>query len=521
MKRYLRFVLFMLVIPVYSQTITLDATFGDSGYSQGITIPSFDSTTDSILLPDGQFITCHMSSSFLYLKKINQNGIVDTTFSNLFSLGSNSSIICRKLVLYYNKILLAGMSKSSFNASFDLLLIRYNLDGTLDTTFGTNGYRNISYGSSNDDPRELLFDAAGNIFVFARHANDNYVTKTNPNGVLDTSFGTNGFLYTNAYNPDNVNFAMGTLFNKMVLQTDGKFLFAGAKRNAVTLNFESYLERRNHDGSFDSTFGENGRLTMANTEFCVIKSIEYNYNTNSILLLHEYDNNNSPLARVMLSKIQITDGALVPSFGTNGLTAQYSFPEVRGSILKDMVTLSDSKILIAGNVSNFLVTPQINDKRFIMRFNANGSVDFTSSSSGYHIFNAAPSSSFTAFIVNRILNLNNGSFLVAYSGTGSSLGNRTYLAKFTGATATLNSDAPTLKDDFITVHPNPTSNVLHITTTDNKVVNKIAISNINGQTLNESATINDQIDVSTLPNGVYIITVSIENENYPIKFVKK
>lgn len=525
MKKYYRLLLFLLVVPTYCQTITFDTTFGSSGYSEPITIPSFNSRTDTALLPDGQFITCHNSDSFLRLKKINQNGIIDTSFNTIFYLGTNSTVLCQKIAVYNGKIMVAGMSKTSLFATYDMILIRFNLDGTLDNTFGTNGYRVISYGTSNDEPTDMIFDELGNIFVYTKHANDFYIAKTNSSGTVDTSFGTNGLLYTNSYNPNSPSVVAGTLFHKVLLQNDGKFLFAGAKRNATTLNFESYLERKNQDGTFDASFGTNGQLTMSNTEYCEIKSFEFNYETNSILLLHEYDNNNVLLPRVMLSKIQITDGALVTSFGTNGLTPQYSFPEVRGSVLRHIATLSNSKILIAGNVSNFVVTPQINDQLFVMRFNANGSVDFTSSSNGYHIFSAAPpipSNTFTARNVPRLLVLNNDSFVIAYSGEGASAGSRTYLAKFTGATQTLDNDLIETKEDFVKVYPNPASAYFVIQSNLLKESNfSYEIVDLLGRVKKQgSSSFNAEITIDDSTKGIFIVNIKAENgEQFSKKIV--
>ena len=73
----------------------------------------------------------------------------------------------------------------------------------------------------------------------------------------------------------------------------------------------------------------------------------------------------------------------------------------------------------------------------------------------------------------------------------------------------------------LSIFPNPTSNLLSINNPTNQIVNKIAISNANGQIVSENDFIKDKMDVSNLPNGLYIITISLENENVHLKFQKK
>ena len=72
----------------------------------------------------------------------------------------------------------------------------------------------------------------------------------------------------------------------------------------------------------------------------------------------------------------------------------------------------------------------------------------------------------------------------------------------------------------LNIFPNPTSYFLNINNTTNKIVDKITISNANGQIIIENYFIKDKIDVSDLPNGLYIINISVENENVHLKFIK-
>jgi uncharacterized delta-60 repeat protein len=81
-------------------------------------------------------------------------------------------------------------------ASNDVLLVRYNTDGSLDTTFGTGGKVVSDIGGVSEEARAVSIDSNGKIVVVG---NTNvgicgriFVARYNSDGMLDTSFGING-----------------------------------------------------------------------------------------------------------------------------------------------------------------------------------------------------------------------------------------------------------------------------------------------------------------------------------------
>lgn len=73
----------------------------------------------------------------------------------------------------------------------------------------------------------------------------------------------------------------------------------------------------------------------------------------------------------------------------------------------------------------------------------------------------------------------------------------------------------------LNIYPNPTTNYLTLHNPLQKIVNKVSILNVNGQTVFSNLLVNDRIDVSHLPSGIYMITIACEDENYNMRFVKK
>ena len=513
MKYFLLITFLVTFSNTYSQNIALDMSFGNNGYSafDNFNIQTVNDLTDTVMLPNGQFITGYAritsSDDVFSLKKIDSNGYFDTSFFGGFQLPG--SIKLKKLVYHNDKLIFVGSySTYPFNDR-NLLIVRFNLNGDVDTTFGTNGYTFISYGSNHDDPIDTANDDYGNIYIYAKHSSDHYLVKVDSNGIVDNSFGTDGKLYLHYYNQYDSN--SDQILSKVFLQNDGKFLFTGAKKNSTTNIKDSYLVRKLQDGTYDPNFGNNGEVIMPSTEYSTIKDFEYNYDDDSILILHEYNNSNFTSERIFLSKIQISNGALIPSFANNGMTTQYYFSNVPRLNLRHINSLSDSKILVVGSLSNFWVNPSINTQLFIMRFNSDGSIDYSSSSGGYHIFNTTPpESSMRADHINRLFYLNDDSFIIAYSGDSATHGANSYLTKFNGATLGLD-DLNNNENNYLTIFPNPSKDNLIIKHKLNSTTNfNYEIVDLNGRIIQSgNSKFNKKIKIE-LPTGTYIIYLESE-----------
>lgn len=510
MKYFTPIIFVFLISKTYAQNITLDNSFSDDGYSN-ITIQNINRLTNTVILTNGDFITGYVSTTssddYIYLKKTSTNGIVDNAYFGSFHLPG--VIKFKKLVQINDKLIVLGSYASSYPYDTnDILVVQFNINGTLDTSFGTNGYERFSYDStSNDESIDLMNDVLGNSFIYAKYGSNYYLVKIDAVGVIDNSFGSNGTLYLYQYNnlndPNSIK-----VFSKVVLQNDGKFLFAGNKKNASTFNWESYLERKLPDGTIDTEFGNNGEIIFSNSEFSTIKNLEYNYDDNSILILHQYDNINFSTDRVFLSKIQISNGNLISTFANNGTTSQYMFSNAPSLNLQYITTLSNSKMLVVGSVSNFSVNPSVNTQLFIMRFNSDGTMDDSTSSNGYYIFNTTPpNSSMRADYVNGLFDLNNGSFVIAYSGSSATSGAYSYLAKFNGSTLGLNNNKE--ESNYYTIFPNPSEN--YITIKNKEHSNEqfyFKIVDLTGRLIKQgNSNFNSKIEIKDLTKGGYILSV--------------
>jgi len=179
------------------------------------------------------------------------NGIITTRIGNQFSSSS-------KITLQPDgKFVVIGFSFNGDNGTDGKsAVVRYNFDGTLDTAFGTNGVTLIPYENSIFRAGEILVQLDSKILV-AGHTRvagdiDFAVLRYNVNGTLDSSFGTNGIVRTDVDNKDNLIGGMG-------LQSDGKIVISGAIYNSdFTGLLSSQILRYNTNGTLDTTFGAGG-----------------------------------------------------------------------------------------------------------------------------------------------------------------------------------------------------------------------------------------------------------------------
>jgi uncharacterized delta-60 repeat protein len=143
-----------------------------------------------------------------------------------------------KLVVLGSRVTVNPVTGHEFRAA---ALGRYNADGSADTSFGTGGTVFLDRESLSLDVAGMVFDGAGGTVVIGRHAvggdevNSDYgVVRFNPDGSLDTSVGDGGLLLAdlgNCYDhPDDV-----------AALADGRFLAIGSSGATTRFSVVRYV----------------------------------------------------------------------------------------------------------------------------------------------------------------------------------------------------------------------------------------------------------------------------------------
>jgi uncharacterized delta-60 repeat protein len=139
----------------------------------------------------------------------------------------------------------------------DFGVTRYNTDGTLDTSFDADGIVTTnSAGSHHDEARAVAIQSDGKIVVAGLGAFDFFLVRYNTDGSLDTTFGfNNGKVLTDFGNN-------GDSVADMVIQPDGKIILVGTGSNQSGSWTVGAIARYNTDGSLDTTFDGDGKLLI-------------------------------------------------------------------------------------------------------------------------------------------------------------------------------------------------------------------------------------------------------------------
>ena len=145
----------------------------------------------------------------------------------------------------------------------DFVVTRHNTDGTLDNTFGVGGKVRTDFPGLAAVPSSVVIQpdgkivVAGGAFPLFTFLGNFEVVRYNPNGSLDTSFGDGGIVTTI--------FPQGSYAFDVALQSDGKIIAAGTVfvdfDPGEMSDTDFALARYNPDGTPDATFGSGGQIS--------------------------------------------------------------------------------------------------------------------------------------------------------------------------------------------------------------------------------------------------------------------
>lgn len=155
------------------------------------------------------------------------------------------------------KIVAVGYGKNSGSTTgVDFTLVRYNSDGSLDTSFGNAGIVRDAITTGDDYPNGGALQPDGKILVAGRGAGGTYmaVARFNPDGTLDATFGSGG----NVLISFGKNSKIGANAQALALQGDGKILLGGLGSGVGYWT----IVRLNTNGTLDSSFGIQGTAAL-------------------------------------------------------------------------------------------------------------------------------------------------------------------------------------------------------------------------------------------------------------------
>jgi uncharacterized delta-60 repeat protein len=246
--------------------------------------------------------------------------------------------------------------------------------GALDPSFGSGGKVTTSFGFSNGDAALAVAIQPDGKILAAGHGGVSYgLLRYNPDGSLDSSFGSGGKVVTDFFGS-----ADGA--NAMILQPDGKIIAAGSSFRDSTYEWEFSLARYNGDGSLDSSFGVDGRVLFDFADrFSVGRAVALLPDGKIVVAGGVFSSSSNPLERAgdfALVRFK-KDGRLDKSFGEEGrVTTDFLGGDDEANAV---IVQPDGKIVAIGYANR----PGTNDRLFAAaRYNPDGSMDRSFGSRG-------------------------------------------------------------------------------------------------------------------------------------------
>jgi uncharacterized delta-60 repeat protein len=339
--------LFHSALTRYTKNGTLDQTFGTGGKVVAALDPGGDGSTALVFQSDGKIVTAgsviHNNFVVAFVTaRFNPDGSLDQTFGTNGSVQTtfgDSAAEGNDVVLQADgKIIVVGFTGAgSYTSLNNFALARFNADGSLDQSFGAGGKVKSASGIATS----AVLQADGKIVVGGSYDTGSVhgfmLARYNPDGTLDGTFGNAGVTKTAIGSGDAFSFGIGIL-------SDGRIVLAGYSETIQDHDFT--LACYNSNGTLDQTFGTGG---IAATDFSGgTDDIAYALavqRDNKIVLggrSGDYPTFNFAVARYT------STGQLDQTFGTGGKVLTGVSNDSNGYAL----TIAGSKITLAGAVAN-------------------------------------------------------------------------------------------------------------------------------------------------------------------------
>jgi uncharacterized delta-60 repeat protein len=197
----------------------------------------------------------NVEENFFSLARYDANGNLDPTFGNGGIVRANlpGTVVEGAADLAVQnedgKIVVVGSTAPSGNSN--LFATRYLADGSIDSSFGIGGIREISYQSGNPQASAVAIHN-GKVIIGGNLNGKFLLTRLDQNGFDDLSFNAQGTIVISFPNSGN------SILSAIAVQADGKIVLAGTTITNQGSDFA--MSRVSSFGFIDGNFGNQGRV---------------------------------------------------------------------------------------------------------------------------------------------------------------------------------------------------------------------------------------------------------------------
>ncbi len=326
----------------YLSNGSLDTSFGTAGIVTTSIGSGFDEAFDVAIQGDGKIVVAgRTNSSGTYqfaVARYNVNGSLDTSFDGdgiaTTSVGGIQDIGTSLALSADGKIVVAGWSLNGSNQDF--ALVRFNSDGSLDSTLDGDGKVTSDFGSS-ESASDVEIQADGRIVLAGFGGVGFLLARYNPDGTLDSTFDGDGVAQTASE-------IFGGAADAIEIQADGKIVAAGATFNGVDSDFA--VARYNVDGTLDPSFGGDGVVVTGGLGPNETASAVAIQDDGRIVVGGVFRDASSGNEQDFMLVRYDSNGSLDPTFDGDGQV--FTTISIQPDFLRDIAIQADGKIVAVG-----------------------------------------------------------------------------------------------------------------------------------------------------------------------------
>lgn len=360
----------------YTQDGSADSSFNGNG-ERVIPIGDMSQAKALAVQSDGKIIVAGISNisamrNDLTILRLNADGSTDNGFSGdgiqITDFGNTVDLLQSLALQPDGKIVVAGTtSVQDYGSVRDIVVVRYNADGSLDHSFSEDGYLIRSIDEFSDDANSVVVQPDGKILIAGNtNLRGSYlVMRYQSDGTPDNSFGLDGLM--TGFWPIGL-----ASFTAIAVQEDGKIVTLGSRTvlTATGVGPQIFIARYKTNGELDSSFGSMGvqGLTFSATAVKMVIQPDGKYLIGGI-------NFGFPATLFTLARYN-PDGSIDSSFSDDGLILDSL---ATSNYLSSLTVQPDGKIIVSGTGY-----PTFGDDSyfFVARYNADGSRDNSFSGDG-------------------------------------------------------------------------------------------------------------------------------------------
>lgn len=360
LKLYTSFVCLFFTVQLFSQA--LDTQFGENGKIFPLIETGYRFKFERLFVQSDNKIVAFQNKqpeggylqSGYYITRYNANGVKDSGFGSsgsievrhLLNVPESEYIYGIKILQQPDKKLLAVIRRGNQNSAIvENFSIRLNINGSIDSTYGTNGVSIVDVGeivTINDadlQGEKLILGGFSGTWPWT--AEYSVLTRITENGNMDAGFGDNGMLKTRFWKAYDYEY-MGNLVVDRLTQA----IFCTGETYPMDDDGYAYLAKCTPDGKIDLSFpiffGDPGIDQYSSRSYGVDISPDHQFVCFAVKAIGK----SSTYDRDYVWRVKM-DGKADSSFGKNGRA------EINWQVLFNTMRFSDdNQLYFSGQVSH-------------------------------------------------------------------------------------------------------------------------------------------------------------------------